>query len=80
MEEVIATQPEDNADTTTAQPLPDFTNFASSAAVTPNNPTATAVPTTPLPARTLLNNYPCPENTSINNRTTTSQYSAYAKQ
>eukprot|EP00957_Ditylum_brightwellii_P011625 878304-Ditylum_brightwellii.AAC.1 len=83
MEGVIGTQPEDNADTTAAQSLPDFNRFAFSTAVTPNNNNTitTAAPArTPPPARTLLNNYPCQENTYVNDRTTFSQYTEYAKQ
>eukprot|EP00957_Ditylum_brightwellii_P173557 13214318-Ditylum_brightwellii.AAC.1 len=80
MEGVIGTQPEENSDTTTAQSLPDFTNFAFGAAVMPNNPTATVALATPPPARTLLNNYHHLENTYVNDRTTPSQYTEYAKQ
>eukprot|EP00957_Ditylum_brightwellii_P043557 3302558-Ditylum_brightwellii.AAC.1 len=79
MDGVIGTQPEGNADTTTAQFLPDFNSFAFGTAVTPNKLTTTIAPTTPLPTRTLLNKYPCPENTYVNNRTTPSQYTEYAK-
>eukprot|EP00957_Ditylum_brightwellii_P116976 8922351-Ditylum_brightwellii.AAC.1 len=74
MEGFIGTQPEENADTTTAQSLPDFNSFAFGAAVMPNNSTATATLTTPPPASTLVNKYPCPENTYVNNRTIPSQY------
>eukprot|EP00957_Ditylum_brightwellii_P156202 11889224-Ditylum_brightwellii.AAC.1 len=80
MDRVICTQPEENADTTTAQSLPDFTNFAFSAAVMPNNPTVTVATTTPPLVRTLLNNYLSPDNTYVNDRTTPSQYTGYAKQ
>eukprot|EP00957_Ditylum_brightwellii_P197336 15034360-Ditylum_brightwellii.AAC.1 len=80
MKGVIGTQPEDNADATTAQSLPDFNGFAFGTTVTPNNNNNTTTARTPPPARTLLNDYPCPKNTYVNDKTTPSKYTEYAKQ